>query len=87
MRLAEFSGSDTSSFLLLSRSLTFFLPELTHVLITRGHPEQLFVTMLRFAGALSTFSLDLSARRLPVCDHENLGSCVAAPRNGNPRSA
>ncbi len=77
MRLAEFSGSDTSSFLLL-QIVNTFLPELTHVLITRGHPEQLFVTMLRFAGALSTFSLDLSARRLPVCDHENLGSCVAA---------
>jgi type VI secretion system protein ImpJ len=41
----------------------------------RGHPEELFIEMLRLGGALCTFSLESHPRTLPVYDHINLGEC------------
>jgi type VI secretion system protein ImpJ len=41
----------------------------------QGHPEELFVELLRLAGALCTFSLESQARALPVYDHANLTDC------------
>src|SRR6266852_2893792 len=37
-----------------------------------GHPEELFVEMLRLGGALCTFALDAHPRSLPRYDHMNL---------------
>jgi type VI secretion system protein ImpJ len=75
--LANFQGSDIASFFLL-QTIRTHLPELTHIADRQVHPEQLFVTMLRLAGGLSAFSVDLTAHRLPVYDHQELGSCMSA---------
>jgi len=42
-----------------------------------GHPEELFRLMLSLASTLTTFSLKLQPRDLPVYDHERLGPCFA----------
>jgi type VI secretion system protein ImpJ len=44
----------------------------------RGHPEELFVELLRLAGALCTFRLGSHPRGLPLYDHRNLGACFDA---------
>ena len=44
----------------------------------QGHPEQFSVTMLRLATSLSAFSADLTLHRLPVYDHQDLGTCMSA---------
>jgi type VI secretion system protein ImpJ len=73
--LADFSVSDTAHFWLL-HTVNSCLPELKHIwAVRRGHPETLYVAMLRLAGALSTFSLDSKAREMPDYDHDNLGRC------------
>jgi type VI secretion system protein ImpJ len=44
---------------------------LRHMLRSRdAHPEQLWLEVLRLAGALCTFSLSVSARDLPTYDHD-----------------
>jgi type VI secretion system protein ImpJ len=42
-----------------------------------GHPEELFSMMLGLASTLTTFSLQIQPRDLPVYDHERLGGCFA----------
>lgn len=76
--LADFNVSESGSFWLL-HTINTFLPELKHIHdVRRGHPEPLYLALLKLAGALSTFSLDSDARNLPVYDHDNLGPCFAA---------
>jgi type VI secretion system protein ImpJ len=73
--LADFSVSETAHFWFL-HTVNSCLPELKHIwAVRRGHPEGLYVAMLRLAGALATFSLDAKARELPDYDHDNLGRC------------
>ena len=73
--LADFNTGETANFWLL-HTVNTSLPELSHIWSTRhGHPETLYVAMLRLAGALATFSLELSAREVPAYDHDNLGPC------------
>lgn len=73
--LADFSVSETAHFWLL-HTVNSCLPELKHIwAVRRGHPEILYLAMLKLAGALSTFSLDSKARELPDYDHDNLGRC------------
>jgi type VI secretion system protein ImpJ len=76
--LADFSSSEIANFWLL-HTVNSCLPELKHVWkVRRGHPEGLFVAMLRLAGALSTFSLERDVGDLPDYDHDNLGPCFTA---------
>jgi type VI secretion system protein ImpJ len=73
--LADFSAADIANFWLLYTINTAF-PEIRHLFETRGgHPETLFSSMLRLAGALTTFSTKIHPRDLPVYDHEDLGAC------------
>jgi type VI secretion system protein ImpJ len=44
----------------------------------RGHPEELYLEMLRLGGALCTFALESHPRSLPPYDHLNLDRCFAA---------
>ncbi len=75
--LAEFTSADIANFWLLY-TINSHLPLLRHIYESRhGHPEGLFSLMLSLAGALTTFSLQVHARDLPVYDHENLGTCFA----------
>jgi type VI secretion system protein ImpJ len=73
--LAEFGITDVASFWLLYTINTYF-PELRHLFETRrGHPADLYSTMLALAGALTTFSSAIHPRDLPSYEHENLSAC------------
>ena len=77
-RLADFNASETATFWLL-HTVNSYLPELQHIWTSRrGHPEDLFVTLLRLVGALSTFSTDAKAKEVPLYNHDNLGYCFTA---------
>jgi type VI secretion system protein ImpJ len=72
---AEFSPSETANFWLL-HTVNSYLPELQHIWkVRKGHPEAVYVAMLRLAGALSTFSLEAHPENLPDYDHDDLGRC------------
>jgi type VI secretion system protein ImpJ len=76
--LADFNASEAGNFWFL-HTVNSSVPELQHIWSVRhGHPEALWVVMLRLAGALATFSLDAKARDLPPYDHRNLGACFTA---------
>ncbi len=75
---ARFSPESLTNFLLLS-ALDRFLPVLNHHHnLGHIHPEQLYVTLLEFCGALSTFSLTHSYPSLPVYSHERQWECFEA---------
>jgi type VI secretion system protein ImpJ len=44
----------------------------------QGHPEELYMEMLRLGGALCTFGLETSAATLPLYDHLELQACFEA---------
>jgi type VI secretion system protein ImpJ len=70
--LADFSISDIASFWLLY-TINTYLPQLRHLFETRrGHPAELYESMLALAGALTTFSSTLHPRDLPAYEHEEL---------------
>ncbi len=69
---AEFSTREIANFWFL-HTVNSALPALRHHYLTkRGHPEQLFVDMLRLGGALCTFAIEAHPRQLPLYDHNNL---------------
>ena len=71
----EFSTREIAQFWLL-HTVNSALAPLRHQFMTkRGHPEQLFVEMLRLAGALCTFAFDSHPRQLPLYEHNNLEKC------------
>lgn len=73
--LAEFTTADIANFWLLY-TINLHFPALRHLFETRhGHPEALFSTMLALASTLTTFSLQVQPRDLPIYDHEQLGEC------------
>jgi type VI secretion system protein ImpJ len=73
--LAEFTTADIANFWLLY-TINLHFPHLRHLFETKhGHPEELFSMMLGLASTLTTFSLQIQPRDLPVYDHENLGAC------------
>ena len=64
--LAEFGQGDIGNFWLLHTANTW-LPQLKHLWIARRrHPEQMYLTMLALAGALSTFSLKSRRATSPI---------------------
>ena len=72
---AEFLPSETANFWLL-HTVNSHLPELKHIWkVRKGHPEAAYVSMLRLAGALATFSLEARPENLPDYDHHDLGHC------------
>lgn len=76
--VADFTTSEVANFWLL-HTVNTYLPELTHIwAVRRGHPDVLYRAMLRLAGALSTFSLEASARDFPEYRHDNLSVCFEA---------
>jgi hypothetical protein len=55
--LAEFGIADVASFWLLY-TINTYLPQFRHIYETkRGHPSDLYTTLLALAGALTTFSI------------------------------
>jgi type VI secretion system protein ImpJ len=75
--LAEFGIADVASFWLLY-TINTYLPQFRHIYETkRGHPSELYTTMLALAGALTTFSHTIHPRDLPAYEHDDLGACFA----------
>lgn len=73
--LADFSAADIAGFWLLY-TVNGHFPALRHIHDVRhGHPDVLFRLLTSLAGALSTFSLKIQPRDLPLYDHENLSAC------------
>ena len=69
---AEFSGAEETPFRLL-QTLNMFTPLINHShFIPSVHPFELFKTLTMFAGALTTFSIEVSLKNLPHYDHQNL---------------
>ena len=72
---AEFSTREIANFWLL-HTVNSALAPLRHLYLTkRGHPEELFVEMLRLGGALCTFAFESHPRTLPLYDHQHLDRC------------
>lgn len=70
--LADFSQFDVASFWLLY-TINSYLPLVRHYLESgQGHPLEMFRTWSALAGALTTFSPDVSPADLPPYDHRNL---------------
>ncbi len=72
LSLADFTSGDIAPFWLLYTINSHF-PLIRHLFETRrGHPRELFQTMLSLAGCLTTFSQTTLPRDLPKYDHDNL---------------
>ena len=68
----EFGAGDVSNLWFL-QTINSFIPELNHFYRTgRGHPEDLFRLLSRFAGALTVFSVNIRPINLPEYRHEDL---------------
>jgi type VI secretion system protein ImpJ len=64
---------------LLANALNSAMGPLTHHYhARRAHPEQVYVELLRLAGALCTFSMTADPRGLPMYDHDHPGQCFGA---------
>jgi type VI secretion system protein ImpJ len=73
--LADFTQADIGNFWLLFTVNNYF-PVLRHIHeVRRGHPEFLFHTLTSLAGVLTTFSMKIQPRDLPLYDHVELGDC------------
>src|SRR5579884_280294 len=78
LNLAEFGTSDIANFWLLYTINSHF-PLMQHIFETRrGHPEELYATMLSLGGCLSTFSPQIHPRDLPKYEHDDLFGCFHA---------
>jgi type VI secretion system protein ImpJ len=71
--VAEFGASDIANFWLL-HTIYSSIPILTHFSKAPDrHPEHLYLALVRLAGELCTFALQVDPRDLPAYDHLNLG--------------
>jgi type VI secretion system protein ImpJ len=75
---AEFSTTEIANFWLLHTVNSALAPLRHHYLTRRGHPEALYIEMLKLGGALCTFAFDSHPRNLPLYDHRNLAKCFGA---------
>jgi type VI secretion system protein ImpJ len=75
LSLADFTSGDIANFWLLY-TINTSLPIIRHAFESRhGHPELLYSELTALAGALTTFSTDVSPADLPIYQHNNLGVC------------
>ena len=72
---SEFSTRDIANFWLLHTVNSALAPLTHHLLTKRGHPEELYVELLRLGGALCTFAIESHPAMLPKYDHTNLEKC------------
>jgi type VI secretion system protein ImpJ len=73
LKLADFTAADIADFWLLYTVNAHF-PVFNHMFSAKnGHPEELYAAMVSLGGSLTTFSLKMHPRDLPLYDHDNLG--------------
>ncbi len=69
---AEFGDSKQTTFGLL-HTINTYTPLINHYhFIPTVHPYELFTLLIQFAGALCTFSAEITLRKLPKYEHSNL---------------
>jgi type VI secretion system protein ImpJ len=74
--IADFADSDIRRFWVL-HLVNRAIPELQHIYgIRYCHPEDLYRFLLRFGGALCTFSPEYNPAGFPQYDHRDLSSCL-----------
>jgi type VI secretion system protein ImpJ len=72
LSLADFTASDIANFWLLY-TVNSHIPVLNHLLQgQRCHPEELFSALTALGASLTTFSVTIRPRDLPLYDHLNL---------------
>ena len=72
-----FSAQEIGQFWFL-HAINSSLGPLRHLFMSkRGHPEELFLELVRLGGALCTFALDSQPRNLPLYNHMALDECFA----------
>jgi type VI secretion system protein ImpJ len=72
-----FSAQEVGQFWFL-HAINSSLGPLRHLFFSkRGHPEELFLELVRLGGALCTFALDSHPRNLPLYNHMALDKCFA----------
>ncbi|HET8548637.1 MAG TPA: type VI secretion system baseplate subunit TssK [Bryobacteraceae bacterium] len=71
------SAQQVSAFWFLHAINEGLAPLRHHFYAKHGHPEELYVDLLRLAGALCTFGLNSDPSRLPAYKHLNLTQCFA----------
>jgi type VI secretion system protein ImpJ len=75
--IAEFSASESAHFWLL-HGVNTYIPVLSHYVgHRRAHPEDVYLSLAAFAGALCTYSTELAAKDLPAYEHRSLGATFA----------
>ncbi len=75
LSLADFTAGDIANFWLLY-TINSSLPLVRHAFESRhGHPEEFYAELTALAGALTTFSNDISPADLPIYQHDDLGVC------------
>ena len=75
--VAEFSASESAHFWLL-HGVNTYIPALSHFVgHRRAHPEDVYLSLATFAGALCTYSTDLVPKDLPAYEHRSLGATFA----------
>ena len=73
--MSGFSSQEIAAFWFV-HTVNTSLAVLRHVCNSeRGHPEQLYLELVRLGGGLCTFGLDSHPQTLPVYNHLNLGQC------------
>jgi len=72
--LVDFTSADIANFWLLY-TVNGHFPVLRHLYEAhKGHPENAFRILTSLAGALTTFSMKIQPRDLPVYDHDELSA-------------
>jgi type VI secretion system protein ImpJ len=69
------SAQQVSAFWFLHAINEGLAPLRHHFYAKHGHPEELYVDLLRLAGALCTFGLNSDPSKLPMYQHVNLTDC------------
>jgi type VI secretion system protein ImpJ len=76
--IADRFRKDPVSFWYLHTLYSNLAPLRHHLLARNRHPEDLFVQMLEFGGALSSFVPDSDVKTLPAYSHDSLAGCFDA---------
>jgi type VI secretion system protein ImpJ len=75
--VADFSSTDTASFMML-HTVNGFIPALSHYVgHRRAHPEDVYLALSSLVGMLTTFVSDIHPKDLPAYEHRDLGATFA----------
>lgn len=76
--LGDYATHEVANFWLSHAIHSSLAPLRYHLEVRRTRPDELYMEMVRLAGALCTFSLDSHPRNLPLYDHDHLYETFSA---------